>query len=119
MGGVLNRQKFSKENITGLHWFPGLQEVNFERRILKLARIYLIRKPGGYAGASFVRNIIWEENEDHKQNSKEYQGGKTGAPAVILNSARGIGKAVKKITKVTAPGVCIDNSLGILMTIPE
>jgi len=39
MGGVLNRQKFSKGNITGLHWFPGLLDVNFERRIRKIARI--------------------------------------------------------------------------------
>jgi len=36
-----------------------------------------------------------------------------------LNSERRIGKAVKRITKVTAPGVCFDNSLGTLMTNPE
>lgn len=36
-----------------------------------------------------------------------------------LYSERGIVKAVKRITKVTAPGVCIDDSLGILKTNPE
>jgi len=31
----------------------------------------------------------------------------------ILNSERGIAKAVKRITRVMAPGVCIDSSLSI------
>lgn len=46
-------------------------------------------------------------------------GGKTGTPAVKTNFREELAKAVIKVTKVTVPWVCTDNSPGDLMTNPE
>jgi hypothetical protein len=51
---------------------------------------------------------------------KRIPGGKDWHPGCKkLNSERNKVETARRITKVTAPGVCIDNSLGILKTNPE